>query len=49
VVQINGGMNTFFVIFKTLDGGAATIPVLFMAFDYWKIHIQSSKYERDRT
>jgi amino acid transporter len=47
VAQLNSGMNTFLVILKNLDGGAATISVLFMTYAYWKMRIQSNKYERD--
>ncbi|WP_094751590.1 APC family permease [Psychromonas sp. CD1] len=38
--QFNSGMNAFLTAVKNLDGGAATIPVLFMLVGYVKLRLQ---------
>lgn len=47
--QFNAGMNAILVAVKNLDGGAATIPVLFMVAGYIKLRLNSDNpdYERD--
>lgn len=47
--QFNSEMNTILVAVKNLDGGAATIPVLFMVAGYIKLRMQSNHqdYARD--
>lgn len=39
--QFNSNMNSILIAVKNLDGGAATIPVLFMLFGYLKLRLNS--------
>lgn len=47
--QFNSGMNTILIAVKNLDGGAATIPVLFMVAGYLKLRWarDHADFERD--
>jgi amino acid transporter len=47
--QFNSGINTILITIKNLDGGAATLPVLFMVAGYIKLRWNPNNpdYERD--
>lgn len=47
VASLNSGMNTFLTVLKNLNGGSATIPILFMVCAYYKMRLKSDEYERD--
>ncbi|MFA1562786.1 APC family permease [Aliivibrio fischeri] len=46
--QFNSSMNSILIAVKNLDGGAATIPVLFMLFGYLKLRLNSENKEFSR-
>ncbi|AGH80473.1 amino acid transporter protein [Psychromonas sp. CNPT3] len=46
--QFNSGMNAILIAVKNLDGGAATIPVMFMLVGYVKLRLQPNNKDFDR-